>query len=695
MQDYIVDPIKLLILKFIDDKLYLGFADMVQAIVCATGREKEKVEVYLRKAKSTGTKCWTFINDPDDRRRVLVRYEDLKDDYKKMVKELFGNPYDHMAKEPIKKMVQPDHKAEAFFLAYTYNDNKFLPTEHISKYVKAASWLNMLNAINQNKKLIKKQLNLNLDQFWCHVCDIIKSEGIDLPASYQRLRNKMTEYQQKGYACIIDWRFGNSLAKKIDEEVLKKLLEHPNQYDDVMLCYLYNNWAKQNGKEVIGPRIVGVRRKEWEHEIIAGREGWSAFNEKYVRQVKGLPARTMHPLALVESDDYNFNYYFTDADMPGSGKDLQRYVGYIVADSSLGLVLGASYRHAKAPVFDMVRIAWIDAMYYIRSITGGNEWYLPFEVKADHWNRKNAFPYFNSIARFVKPAVGNKHRGYIEQLFGSEHAKRAEKLAAHNELNYNGNNLTARNAGVNKEVLKANAKRRPLTGDNASEQINRFLYYMRNIPSITKNDLEAPSREAVWKQRWNALSNDHKRAITDMQFLHLFGFTHAPQGRSLTITNRGVEPVICGNKYSYDLPDYVNMQHLIGSKVSVVYDPYDMSRVLVTDHENIRFVAREANLQPRALVYQYDGSRKALDMILNEKKAQVQKVAALAAARTHNIDSKAIMLAGLAPKELLAESEQAYYEESNHADNDPVNGQSGLPDMQEGDFNLYKNIFNR
>jgi hypothetical protein len=674
-------------LKFIDNKLYLGFSEMVHAIANATGKEEEKVAVYLRKAKSTGTKCWTFLNDPDDRRRVLVQYESLKDEYKKMVKELLGNPYDHMAKEPILKMVQPDQKAEAFFLSYVYGDNRFLPTEHVTKYVKAANWLNMLNEINRNKKAIKKQLNVNLDQFWCHVCNIIKSEGIDLPASYQRLRNKMTEYREKGYACLIDWRFGNTLAKKIDDEVLKKLLEHPNQYDDVMVCYLYNNWANQNSREVIGTRIVSLRRKEWEHEIIAGREGWSAFNEKYVRQVKGLPARTMHPLALVECDDYNFNYYFTDPDLPTSGKDLQRYVGYIVADSSIGLVLGASYRHAKAPVFDMVRIAWLDAMYYIRSITGSDQWYLPFEVKADHWNQKNAFPFFDSIARFVKPAVGNKHRGYIEQLFGSDHAKRAEKLAAHNELNYNGNNLTARHAGVNREVLKANAKRRPLIGDHASEQIDKFLYYMRSIPAITKNDLEAPSRELQWKQRWNELSDDQKRPITDLQFLHLFGFAHAPQGRSVTITNRGIEPVINGNKYSYDLPDYVTMQHLIGSKVTVIYDPYDMSRVLITDHGKIRFIAREATLQPRALVYQYDGSRKALDLILNEKKAQVQKVATLSAARTYEIDSKAFLLAGLAPKELLVDAEQACHEEQNR--------QSETAEEETTDFNVYKNIFNR
>ena len=61
--------------------------------------------------------------------------------------------------------------------------------------------------------------------------------------------------------------------------------------------------------------------------------------------------------------------------------------------------------------------------------------------------------------------------------------------------------------------------------------------------------------------------------------------------------------------------------------------------------------------------------------------------ATLAAARSLEIDSKAIMLAGLAPKELLAESEQAYYEESNNA--------GGTSPMEESDFNIYRNILNR
>jgi hypothetical protein len=87
--------------------------------------------------------------------------------------------------------------------------------DYVFKYTTAASWLNMLLKLNDDKKFIKKQLNLMLDDFFKHVCDIIKSDNIDLPSSYQRLRAKMTEYKESGYECLIDWRFGNKLSAKI------------------------------------------------------------------------------------------------------------------------------------------------------------------------------------------------------------------------------------------------------------------------------------------------------------------------------------------------------------------------------------------------------------------------------------------------------------------------------------------------
>jgi hypothetical protein len=690
-----------------DNILCLEFEDMVNAAVAVIGKDREKYTQYLWKAKSAGTKGYGFLKDPDDGRKVLFQYDKMNDANQLIVREHFGDPLKYIALAPLRiALLKPDHEALDYYLNFTYgtNNTKRLSDDLIKKYTKAATVLKNLAALMDDKKAIKKQFKCDITTFTGYVIDIIKQEKVDLPESYQRIFGKgkdlgaLPRFREQGYRSVIDWRIGNELAKKVNDQVLKSLLEHPYQYDDATVRFLYNGWVSQNGGEEISVRIIALRRKEWADEITPGREGWNAFNEKFVRQVKGLPADCMHPLALVECDDYNFNYYYSDPDFQGSAKDLQRYVGYIVADSSLGLILGASYRAAKAPVFEMVRIAWIDAMYYIRSLAGDGNWYLPFEVKADHWNRDNAFPFFQSIGNFVAPALKNKHRGYIEQLFGSPHAKRAEKLAAHDDGNYNGNNLTARNRGVNPEYLKEGTKHRPLIGDQACEQINRFLYYMRHLPAFTKDDQNVPSREVMWKERWKGLTTEQKRPITDMQFLHLFGIKHEPQGRAITITNRGVEPVINGVQYSYDLPDYTTMQHLIGSKVWVVYDPYDMSRVLITDYENIRFIAKSAVLQPRALVYQYDGSRRALNAILAEKKQQVELTAGKKNGRMLNIDPKAIMLGGMMPKELLADAEQNYRELEAGSPIQYIpdfNTPEPINEIEEVEFNIHKAKFNR
>src|SRR5690242_15929994 len=109
-------------MKLIENILYLEFAEMAECGVS---------ENYLRKAKSTKTKCWSFIDDPDDKRKVLIEYEKLKEDYKRKVEARFGNPYEYVAKLPIRSLVKWDDKAEEFYLAYRYGENKPLPIEHV------------------------------------------------------------------------------------------------------------------------------------------------------------------------------------------------------------------------------------------------------------------------------------------------------------------------------------------------------------------------------------------------------------------------------------------------------------------------------------------------------------------------------------------------------------------------------------
>lgn len=66
-------------------------------------------------------------------------------------------------------------------------------------------------------------------------------------------------------------------------------------------------------------------------------------------------------------------------------------------------------------------------------------------------------------------------------------------------------------------------------------------------------------------------------------------------------------------------------EKLRGAKVEVIYDPMDMSRVLCTNHDDIRFIAQTAQLTPRAIHDHYTGSRTFLNAILAEKQNRLKK----------------------------------------------------------------------
>lgn len=646
-------------MKKLNNTIYITVPDIV-----ISGNSRTAIDKYT----SSGNKQLPFIKIRGEK---LFKYDDLGAKYKADIVRHFGEPSEYLRLSPIKSAVRKDQDAMRYFLSLTKNGLHSFSNEWIEEKTIAAGWLNFLAKYFWDKHAIARDFNQPYDMFKESVCQLIKADGIDLPTHPKRLKKKVSDFMNNGYDVLVHAHTGKiSNAAKVNDEkseaFLLSLIENPNQHDNVTVCYLYNLWAKENGyKELRSPETVGIRSRNKGHEITMGRCGNSKMNEKYIRQVKG--SKPSVPGYLWESDDNNLDFYFTDPDPKAANKNFNRYVSYIVADSYCGLILGKSYRQAKSPVVDMVRLAYIDAMYYVRSLTGG--WHLPFEVKADHWQASTLFPYYRKIAKFVPPAHGNKHRGYIEQLFGSPHFKRCQKLGANN---YNGNNVTAAKTGVNIEVLNLNEKNRPLIGGEAEKQIEQFFYRLRHMPDISKRDLNAPSKEQQWLAKWNTLTDSQKRPITDLEFLMLFGIKHEPDGRQITITNRGVEPQISGVKYSYDLPNYVDMMPFIGQKVNVFYDPYDMSRVLISNEKNILFIAQSAVLHPRALMDTCANSRQMLNIVLNQKKEQVKSVADKAASRREIVDNgydpEAVLLAGFMPKELKNSVEQHYINQQSTSD---------------------------
>lgn len=650
-------------MKYIDTdagkELFIDFSECIDAGISGN---------TIRNAAQRGVKNWRIINDPEDKRKLLIGYEELSETNKDKVRARYGNPHDLIARQPILRLLDNDAAAFDYFIAYTYGNGQALPKRRVLQYTRAASWLAMLKKAEANKKAAIKSLGISLPEFYSHVSVLMdqdKKNGADSnydgpaqlagdwPISYSRIRMRMRQYfpgdgKTPAYNSLIDKMYGNQMAAKVNDgqsaHYLKELLCDPVQKDDVLICMLYNLWAEANGYSTIGPGTVGKRRHQWGSEIDVARYGQSYYNEKYIRQAKGL--RPTHPLALVEHDDNNIDFLFQDGQY-----QYHRYVSIVVMDSHCDLVLGKSYMQGDTPEQWQVGHAYLDAMYYIRSLTGG--WYLPFEIKADQWALTNLTPFYNSIAKWVKPGHGNKHRGYIEPFFGSPHWKRAQQLLSAD--NYTGNNITAINAGVNPDVLDLSrrSKTRPMIGNEAEVQIERFFQLLQKMPAFTRANMNAPSKETLWLEAWNTMHHDDKRPISDVQFLTKFGIAHRPKHTEyISIGNRGVEPVIKGIKYSYDLPSLDMYTRLNGAKVKVIYDPYDMSRVLLTNEDDIRFIARDAKVLPRALKDQYTGSRTYLNAVLEEKVAQWGNVEKLRA-RAQKIVAGQSVVNGIGAAEAL------------------------------------------
>lgn len=597
---------------------------------------------------------WKHIDDPEDKRKVLFDFDTLAPRYREMIEQKFGDAQKTLALQPIRDRVKRDDAADKFYTEYEYEANtgrKHLPEAHIDKYTMAASWLNMIRACLADKRAIKTELNVTIEKFWAQVCECIERDGIDLPSSYDRLRKKLDEYEAKGYASLIDWRFGTRLSAKVkddvSESVLKEMIANGNQHDDVFLAMQYNRWAVEAGYKPITAHTVGHWRRQQHVEIVMEREGNAKLRNQYLKQVKSM--RPSAPGYLYENDDNHLDLLFEDPENP---KATRRYLLMLVTDSFNDYPLGYSYALmgslAEEQTLMMVRAAYANAMYYVRGLTGG--WYLPHEIKNDRWGMASLEPFYKGIGKWYPTPVGSKNGRYIEAFFGTPHWKRCLKLGANN---YSGNNVTALARGVNMEQLARNKKSRPMIGLEAERQIENFIHRLRHLPQSN-----GQSKHEQWMAGWQALGEDKKRAISDEQFLLKFGIRHPEPN---TITNKGLKPMIGGVRYNYDMAEY-DIRH-IGKSVTVIYDPFDMSRVLATDNAGLRMMAHDARLTPRALEDCRDtNARLYVNATLEQKQRDVEWLADKAEKRkqilaAEGIDAETILQAGVLVKELKAGAE--------------------------------------
>lgn len=173
--------------------------------------------------------------------QVLIEYETLPTAYKALVQKRFGDPYEYMAKDPIRNLIKPDAEAISFFENYKLPNGKPLKEKHRIEYANNAAILKVIDNLKADKTALKKQ-NLTMETLWAAICEIAsdfkKRFPNSLPKSDRRLKPLYKAYKQNGYAALISGKYLNNNRRKVDEDLENLILS----------LYIQNN--KPYAKEV-------------------------------------------------------------------------------------------------------------------------------------------------------------------------------------------------------------------------------------------------------------------------------------------------------------------------------------------------------------------------------------------------------------------------------------------------------------
>ncbi|MFN4248932.1 MAG: hypothetical protein ACK4EY_14490 [Flavipsychrobacter sp.] len=567
-------------MKLIDKKLYLTIANMVECGV---------KENYLWKAKSIGTKCWHFIDDPEDKRKVLIGYEELKDNYKEMVIARFGNPYDMVARQPILDMIIQDAQAHTYFNQYRFDNNKYLTIGTVNKYTRAASWLNMMSTLQEDRLYIKQKLGLTVPEFYTHAGILINNEkangksetytGIltlpgDFPSSYQRLMNKVRTYKEGGFDSLIDPMYGNKKAAKIGKTaegfdeglerqqiaVIRSVAAKHNNLDASQVTNLANILFEKNGWCTIGESRVYQIMQENKVLLTPGRRGKRAYDSEVAMQVQRVAPK--FPLYYWTLDGWTAELLFQE-----NGTYSNRLVVVVVLDAMNNYPVG--YAIGERENAQLIREANRNALLHIKELFQDN--YRPYQIQSDHYAIKQMTPFYQAMAHLYTPAeVGNAKAKRIEPYF-----KYLNKTYCQLQPNWSGFGVTANKKNqVNAEMLNLMKKTFP---DKAGviAQIEGMIM------------AERKKKLAEYLLAWDAAPAQNKNTISDMDWLMVFG---EPIGDTNKIVGQGIIKQIDNMKITYDSfePEFRKNFQL---DWQIIGDKQDLSKVLaVSPDGTMRFV---------------------------------------------------------------------------------------------------------
>lgn len=604
-------------MKFVNTILYIEFQELVAAGVS---------ENTLFKARERNAQSWTFIDDPDDQRRVLVEYESMKPQYKDLVvQKICGgmDPYSFLSTHIINT-----------HLVAKISDTKYFEEQNIKhstreRAMEACRYLHLLERCRLSSQKKEAFPMWSTGEFWSHLVAHIKGNpvlreknGVNLPFAKPRLNHLTKLYIKRGPGVILSGRMNNKNSSKLgkclsidgsgrqytdfNEEtyriqmaVLTELRAHPNNLDFVQIADHYNQVAAaSNWPSLTNMQVMNIL-KDPAIDLVTtpGRRGKNAFmNEKAVQARRRPPSA---PLRLVTIDGWDVELAFQEMVPDRKGKMHTRYdnrlVVVIILDPFMKYPVGYAIDNTECT--DLIKAAVKNGIDHIFEHTG--QYIAPYQIQSDHYAIKELGPWYAGIARMHTPArVGNAKAKVIEPYFKYLNKKYCQLLS-----NWTGFGIKSRRE--NQPNFEAK--------DLIKKQFPDRLGVIRQIEEII-----AAERIAKEDEYFSALARAEKRLMDRRDYLRSLG---TPRERTIRANGKGLIMMVDKAEYVYDSLD-IDFRKQLTRDWRVIYDPQNMKSILVEDQEGcVSFILEEKYVQPMAIADQSPEDRAQLREIREANKA--------------------------------------------------------------------------
>jgi hypothetical protein len=565
-------------LKSHDGILHFEFQDLTELGIS---------DKTLKSAIFRGSKCWTFVSDPDDGRKVLVPWGGMPERWQKAAEAKYGDPAAYMAESAIKQYITPDYEARKYYNDYTLPSGNKLPSKKIDIYVAGVEFLNMIIRVCADKNKLKK-IAKTKKEFYEQAVKYIAKNDIKLPNSIQKLYAKVRIYKENGFESLIEThKFGNINSKKINADAQEWVIAQYSMPTTTLphLHVKYNIEAENKGWKPLKSQMAlytYLNKAEVMQQWFLGRYGEFKFKEKY-----GYTLKTMLPTmrdALWYGDGTKLNYYYQYTDEKGKLQVGTMYV-YEVVDAYSEVLLG--YSVGKSEDYQLQYEAYKMAI----NVSGQKPYEIRYDNQGGHKKIKDSFLSKLSHVGFACQPYNAKSKT-IESIFG-----RFQSQFLRQDWFFTGQNVTAKklDSKHNREFIYQNKHLLP----TQSEVI--AIYEKRRKEW---NESKHPKAEQTRLERYLSSENPKAEPVDMLQKIELFWLTTA---KTTTYYTSGITLTLGKNKYEYEvlkngMPDIDFRQKNIDNQFFIKYDPTDLSHIRLYKKTAIglEFIA---GAEPRIVVH--------------------------------------------------------------------------------------------